>query len=241
MSHDIEKALAYQVKKEIAQRYFRLRKLIEDDSNNLKELIKQLNEIYHKDIKESLLRIYSLLIDEELIKEFVSKLGLSHIPFLKEFKELSQEDKKRLLKNIKGSGWFKINKYSNKLIKAYEDFYEKWQDYFDLKEEILDELAIVKEELDHFKKNYSLDEIMHFLRGLNLEDEAMKGALGAGIDVRKSDSFDQEMALDVDLKRLMSSIPELDKIPPVEKISKTLKKLAKKAYFKNKKALSDLI
>ncbi len=241
MSHDIDKALAYQVKKEIAQRYFRLRKLIEDDSTNLQKLIKRLNEIYQNDIKKSLLRIYSLLIDEELIKEFILKLGLTHIPFLKEFKNLSYEEKKKLLKDIEGGGWFKIGRHSNKILKSYEDFYRKWQKYFDLREEVFDELAIVKEEIEHFKKNYSLDEIMHFLKGLNLEEEAMKASLGSGIDVKKTNSLDSEMAIDIDLKKIMESIPKLDKIPPLEEISSILKKLARRAYLHHKKDISKLI
>ena len=68
--------LADEIKRDIAERYFGFRKLIEEDTIALKDKIKLHSFILEKRISFDLVRIYVLLKDENLIKEFLDLIGL---------------------------------------------------------------------------------------------------------------------------------------------------------------------
>ncbi len=241
MSYDIEKALAYQIKKEIAQRYFRIRKLIEDDSTNAKALLTQLEKIYSDKIKQAFFRIYTLLIDKELIEEFVKLLDLEAPPFWEEFSALDESQKEQLLDGLEHHGWFKEKRYLNLLFDTYKELFKEWKEYYDLREETLDELRLVKEEVDQFTRNYSLDDIMQFLRGLDVGDEATSKALGRTMEGRRLGEFDQKLSVVEDLEGLFERVPKLGKIPDPESIEPALKKIGKEAFLRHQKELEKFL
>ena len=241
MSYDIEKALAYQVKKEIAQRYFRLRKLIEDDSANLNRLLDELNGIYVNKIRPALFAIYSLLMDKDLIEEFSKTVGIEEPPFLSEFLELSEKERAALVSDLHPHGWFKESRFLSLLKNAYEKLYERWLEYHDLREETLDELALVREEIEQFKKNYSLDEIMQFLRTLNMEDTDTAKAIGRTVEGRKLGDFDTKLGFSQDIEGLSKKVPRLDSIPKPEVILPKLEALGEMAYMRHKDKVSEIL
>ncbi|NPA95746.1 MAG: hypothetical protein GXO58_10020 [Thermodesulfobacteria bacterium] len=240
MSYDIEKALAYQIKKEIAQRYFRLRKLIEDDSANVQQMLQRLNETYQSQIKPAFFKIYGLLASKDLIEKFSNILGLETPPFLEEFLKNNDLERPILPQDLDRRGWFKESRFTNLLLDAYEELFKKWQDYNDQREEVLEELDIVKEEVEQFTRNYSLDEIMHFLRTLNMEDETTSKTLGRTIEGRKLGELDKKLSFSRDIKELYKQVPDLETIPEPKNIKNQLERLAHEAYSRHKEKLDDL-
>jgi len=241
MSYDIEKALAYQLKKEIAERYFKLRKLIEDDTSNAKVLLERLNSIYQKRIRPAILRIYVLLSDHDLIREFAGLLGLKNPPFLEEYLKLSNLEKHKLIEELEPHGWFKESRFLNMLLDSYRQLYREWEQYHELREEVLDELQIVKEEIDQFTRNYSLDEIMQFLRTLDIENEGASRALGKVVEGRQMGEFDKRLGFSQDINELFNKVPELDAISTPESVERHLKELGKKAYERHGGEFSNLL
>jgi len=75
MKNNVEDFLAVELKREIAERYFGFRKMIEEDNLDLTEKIKYQLSILETRISYELIRIYILLKDEELIKEFMNLTG----------------------------------------------------------------------------------------------------------------------------------------------------------------------
>ena len=241
MSYDIEKALAYQLKKEIAERYFALRKLIEDDTSNAKVLLERLDSVYRKRIRPAILRIYVLLSDEDLIREFSNLLGLKSPPFLEEYLKLSKHEKRKLIEELEPHGWFKESRFLNMLLDSYKQLYREWEQYHELREEVLDELQIVKEEMDQFTRNYSLDEIMHFLRTLDIEHESASRALGKVVEGRKMGEFDKRLGFSQDINELFNKVPELDALSTPEFVEKDLKDLGKMAWKRHQDEFSNLL
>ena len=241
MSYDIEKALAYQLKKEIAERYFALRKLIEDDTSNAKVLLERLDSVYRKRIRPAILRIYVLLSDEDLIREFSNLLGLKSPPFLEEYLKLSKHEKRKLIEELEPHGWFKESRFLNMLLDSYKQLYREWEQYHELREEVLDELQIVKEEMDQFTRNYSLDEIMHFLRTLDIEQENASRALGKVVEGRKMGEFDKRLGFSQDINELFNKVPELDALSTPEFVEKDLKDLGKMAWKRHQDEFSNLL
>ncbi len=240
MCPDIEKALAYQVRKEIAQRYFRIRKLIEEDSANVQKMIHELVQIYEDKLSPALIRIYALLVDEDLIEEFLETAGWKDRPFLDDYIIHSDNIRRRLLKGIEPHGWFKSSRFTNLILDSYKDLYDKYLEFDDLREEILDELAVVKEEMKQFESNYSLDEIMSFLRNLNFEDESTVRALGKNIDSSKMDELEKKLAFP-DISKLEEQMPEVPKLPKPDQIRDRLKDLAHKAFERHGDELGKLL
>ncbi len=241
MSYDIEKALAYQLKKEIAERYFALRKLIEDDTSNAKMLLERLDNVYKKRIRPAILRIYVLLSDEDLIREFASLSGLKNPLFWEEYLGLSNTEKRQLIEELEPHGWFKESRFLNMLLDSYKQLFREWEQYHELREEVLDELQIVKEEVDQFTRNYSLDEIMQFLRTLDIDNESTSKALGKIVEGRKMGEFDKKLGFSQNIDELFNKIPELDKIPRPESVERQLKDLGKKAYERHGEEFSNLL
>jgi hypothetical protein len=94
MAHDIDQMLSFEVKKEIADRYFGFRKLIEEDIQDYDNQVLLSFRRLEQKIGFDLVRLYILLKDRELIHEFfqVSNLDerLFFDPYLTESETIKQ-------------------------------------------------------------------------------------------------------------------------------------------------------
>ena len=104
MKPNVEDILAVELKREIAERYFGFRKMIEEDTLDLTEKIKYQLSILEKRISYELVRIYILLKDEKLIHDFMELTGweekLYYDPYITE----SPTIRKKVFKGIKIRG-----------------------------------------------------------------------------------------------------------------------------------------
>ncbi len=240
MCPDIEKALAYQVRKEIAQRYFRIRKLIEEDSENVTRMIEDLVRVYEDKLGPAMIRIYALLMDKDLIERFLKELGWEGLPFFDDHIVHSENIRKRLLQGMEPHGWFKSSKFTNLVMDSYRKLYEEYLEFDDLREDILDELAVVKEEIAQFTRNYSLDEIMSFLRNLNFEDESTVKALGKNIDSSKMGELEKKLAFP-DISEIEDRMPNVPKLPKPDDIEGRLKALAHEAFERHRDEINEIL
>gem|GEM_PF-640560 len=235
MAQDIGKALAYQVKREIAERYFGIRKIIEDDSANLQQLISRLKELYNG-LAVPLLRIYILLGEQDLAEEFCSLVGWKdQLPFFDREKVAGMDETvlRELFENRRPAGWFATSKYADLLLDAYRDLYRHYLKYRDLLEETEDELAVVQEEINMFRSNYSLDDILTFLSELDRTDMGVSASLESEITPTKRMELEKKMALP-SLDEIRANIPELPDFPEPDQIKSALKTLAKAAYNRDR-------
>ena len=240
MTQDIEKALAYQVKREMAERYFGMRRLIERDIGNLRTMIKELDDIYRQKIGPALTRIYSLLMGEEFINEFLQLCGWKVKPFWELYIRESEKMKIQALKAVKSHGWLKSSRFSNLLVDSYRVLYDSYLAFNGVREEVLDEIAVVQEEISRFSHNYSLDEIMSFLRGLSPEDESAVSVFGKNIDSSKMGELEERLAFE-DVSVLEDEIPSLPRLPEPEEIEDRIKDMAHRVYERYKDDISRLV
>ena len=120
MQPNIEDILSYEIKKELADRYFGFRKLIEEDTLDLNEKIRQHSIILEKRICFELVRVYTLLKDEELINRFIDLTGwkerLYYDPYLTE----SPTIRKRVFQGVKMRGLTRAGRFKNLLLDSYD-------------------------------------------------------------------------------------------------------------------------
>ena len=82
MIHDMEDMLSFEIKKEIADRYFGFRKMIEDDSVQYNQHIQHAYRQLENEVGFDLIRLYILLGRESLIHDFFRLTGLRDQVFL---------------------------------------------------------------------------------------------------------------------------------------------------------------
>ncbi len=232
MDSDISKALTYQVKKEIAERYFGTKKLIEEDITNLKNLIDELNDRYEKRLGPAFVRIYSLLMDDDIIEQFFDMTGWEQKPFYDSYVKESVTIRRRLLEKMRSHGWMKKSKFSNMVFDAYRMLYKEYQPIEDLLSEIDEEKAVIKEELKIFKNKYSLDEIMSFVRNLDFEGQGMSKVMGGKVDIIDTDKIAQMTRVE-DIEELDKGLPYLHTLPEPDIVEDEIRELAGITYSRH--------
>ena len=222
MEQDISKVLTYQIKKELADRYFGSRAAIERDKKNLEKMIQDLRAFYEEHIGRDIIRLYVLLRSESLIDGFLEAVGWENRPFFDEYVIESRNIRKILLKNVKVRGWIQRSKYVHLLLDSYKRLFKDSEQFHEKREEIIDEAMIIAEEIKQFKRTFSLDEIMGFLKSLDSGD-MLSNVLGDNLP--RTGDLESRLVI-ADLPDIQSLIPNMPHLPPPEKIERLLKDFA---------------
>jgi len=227
VEQDIGKALAYQIKREIAERYFGYRKTIEEDRQALEAMIPGLRFLYKQKIGKDVIRIYVLLRDMNLIDEFLSLAGWKSRPFFDQYTVESGTIREQLPKNIELHGWTAHSRFTNLLLDSYERLYLDTFEYREKLDEVLEEAQVIDEEVRQFKEKFSLEEIMSFLNTLDRRDD-LAGVLGENLPAGRAEDLSSRLDLLPvgDLEKLLPKVPEL---PVPNKVRGSLRDLAHRA------------
>jgi hypothetical protein len=227
MHSDIDDVLAFELKKEIADRYFGFRKMIEEDKMELSEKIRQHSLILEKRIVFELVRIYILLADEKLINEFTSLIGweqtLYYDPYLAESPTISE----RVFKGIEKRGITKAGRFKNLFFDSYERLEIHVDQYRQQLQALIDSREVITEEIELFYKKNDIGNIMCFLRGLNSCASAgpMLGSIEAGLH----NDHEKKMRVEPPLP-IEQQLPTIHPLVSLGSIRKKLRKLVDRAY-----------
>ena len=233
MEHDICAFLSYEVKKEIADQYFGFRKLIEEDKEALQNKVRQQERILLKEIGFNLVRIYLLLRDEGLIKQFLMLTGLEEQIFYDDYFLHSPTIEHRVFAGIKTRGLTQAGRFKRLLLDCYEELEKNVADYREQYLRLLEEQALLEEEIEVFYRKHDISCILDFLR--KMDDAGGNGtkSLEWGNDgMQGSESFAAKMRIrpPEPLENILLMIPPLTPLP---RIRNELRNLAEKAYALN--------
>ena len=239
MKPSFEDIMAVELKREIAQRYFGFRKMIEEDKLDLMEKMKHQLSILEKRISFELIRIYILLEDDVLIQHFMELTGWEERLFYEPYITESETIRKKVFKGIKIRGLTRGGRFKNLVFDAYERLVEHVGHYRENLEEIETSREIINEEIDLFYRENDIGNIMGFLRAMD-SNGGNEDSMGISPTAGSTDSFEHKMRVEepppID--------PELIAIPPLiplPNISRELKNLADKAFkLHGGKILADL-
>jgi hypothetical protein len=227
MQPTIEDILSYEIKKELADRYFGFRKLIEEDTLDLNEKIRQHSIILEKGICFELVRIYSLLKDEELINRFIGLTGwkerLYYDPYLTE----SPTIRKRVFQGHKKRGLTKAGRFKNLLLESYDRLVIQVDQYRQKMQELIENRELIDEEIKLFYRQNDIVTIMSFLRNLDISQTS--GSIGGGSEAGLNDAYTEKMRVKppLPIEQQLPIIPPLLRRPHIHR---ELKKLADRAY-----------
>jgi hypothetical protein len=228
MPEDIAKALAYQVKRDIAEQYFGSRKAIEEDIEAFKDALAQADKFYNEKIGPDLIRIYDILSDSELVRQFMKMAGFGdETPFYKEY----ASGRMRVEEWPSSHGWTAFSRLLNRLIDSYRWLYRDTMKYRAMLDDLKDEALVIKEEVKGFHGRFALDEIMGFINTLDRDE--LSHVLGENLRGGELEALNANLQISgpPEPEEALNMMPDL---PQPDRIKGLLKALARDAYKKHK-------
>jgi hypothetical protein len=220
----IENILSFEVKKEIAERYFGFRKIIEEDSMAYLEKAQDTSVMLEHGIGCELVRIYSLLHRESLIEEFIE---LTHLPerfFFEDFMT-TLPGKEQLFSGRQIRGFTRKGCLHNMFFDAYIQLYNHVLEYREVYLKLVESHETICAQIQLFYRKNDIHTILHFLRGL-------EGGSAQHVSV----SFNSESRDELERKMriyppppVTELLPDVPAIPAEKSIRKELKNLVVKA------------
>ncbi len=238
MEEDVAKALAYQVKRELAERYFGFRKLIEEDTAKYFHLLKETKKRFEDKMAREFSRIYIMLRDKDLIDRFLKLTNFSKAFFYDENLFTSKNTIQELFKDLKVKGWTSKGRFKNLFLDIYHRLYKILEEYTEAFQELEVESEIINEEIKQFKEKFDLTEIMSFLK--TFEPSPELASLGQP-EFRESVSA---LEKELEIGRVPSPdtfLPKTGLPPSPEKIHSELARLAKESWKRHRQEAKELL
>ncbi len=224
---DFATSLAFEIKKDIADRYFGFRKIIEEDSTNYQQEIIDAALALERHIGFDLLRIYTLLQDDQLIQEFYQLTKLGDVLFFDSYISESPTIRKRLLADQPVRGFFKKTRFRNMFFTIYETLRDHIDDYRLRIANLAEDHEVIAEEIDLFYKKNDISGIMLFLRDLD-GSSTTSGPMSGAITGNSAVEMEQKMRLHPP-EPVEKILPVLPPLPEKGSIRAELTALANKA------------
>ncbi len=238
MQPNIAEALAFEIKQELANRYFGFRKLIEEDKLDLADKIHQHTFILEKRISFDLIRIYILLRDEGLIGEFLALANIPEQLFYDPYLAESETIRQRVFAGLSIRGLTRKGCFAN----TVTDSYLRLVEHVELYREKFAELEATRDEINaeiaHFYRNNDLGSILSFLRSLG--DAGLSGAMQGGMEPAMAMDLDRKLRIEP--PELVSSyLPVLPPLPPLATINMELHSLIDRAFSRQGQDIHDYL
>ena len=226
---DLNTTLAFEVKKEIADRYFGFRKIIEEDTNAYQKNIIAGAMVLEEKIGFDLVRLYVLLQDNSLINDLFRITGLGEILFYDQYISKSPTIRKRVLADFPVHGLTRKRRFQNMFFDIYDSLEQDVADYRDHILELAEDQETIKEEINLFYQKNDINGIMLFLRGMDGTTPGSSGPMAGAIDTDNAITMEQKLRLQPP-GPVEKFLPILAPIPPAKKIQNELRGLVDTAF-----------
>lgn len=226
---DLNYTLAFEVKKELADRYFGFRKIIEEDTNAYQQnIIASALELENK-IGFDLVRLYVLLRDNVLINDLFKITGLGKVLFYDQYITKSPTIRKQVLKDIHVHGLTRKWRFQNMFFDLYDSLEKHVAEYRQNILDLAEDRETIKEEINLFYQKNDISGIMLFLRGMDGEAPGSSGPMAGAIDTDNIITMEEKMRIQPP-QPVEKILPILSPIPPAKQIKKELQKLIDTAF-----------
>jgi hypothetical protein len=225
---DFAQTLTFEVKKDIAERYFGFRKIIEEDSSAYQKQVIESALLLESKIGFDLLRIYALIQKDSLIQRFYAITKLGDILYFDSYVSASPTIRKELLKNQPVHGFFRKSRFRNMFFDLYQLLRDHVNDYRSRISSLVEEHEVIEEEIKLFYQKNDISGIMLFLRSLD-GDEGTSGTMSGGINGSSGISMEQKMRLQAP-KAVEKFLPTLQSLPRPADIRDELTEIMNMAY-----------
>lgn len=227
MTSDISQFLNYEIKKELADRYFGFRKLIEEDKAHLEKDIYHHTRTVGQRIVVDLNRIYIMLQDEELIRRFLEITGLEEKFYYDPYILTAPNLRSRIFAGVKTWGLTASGRFKHLFMETYEKLTQDVADYREKYAELVNSQETIEEEIKIFYRQNDISTIMGFLRAMEAVDTG--GSMEGAIDTGLSEHIAKKMRVTPPVQ-VSGEIPSIPPLVPLPQVKKELKMLAEAAF-----------
>jgi hypothetical protein len=237
MTDDFISAMTQEVKEEVINNYLYERRLIEEQSNYIKELAEhtaQLQEMLFRRFA----RMYDLLLKPEFINEFVFLLGLKEVPFKDRIAD--EPEYRKDVRLIKVRSLTDRSKFKKLLIESYRRL-DKWNNqYLEAYRNLLEECKAVNYNLKKFEDNHDLLTILNFLKNMDIEAIAKKHFMGDNFAPEEIASIEKTLRFKAVSIEQFNLMPPQD-LPELADIKARIASLANSVYDRCSEKMKTLI
>ncbi len=226
---DIDKMLSFEVKKEIADRYFGFRKMIEEDITSHEEMVETALNQLKKKVADDLTRLKTLLKYPEINLLFLKTSGLEETEKIISRPEFAVDMKKADFTHIRPHGITRKGRFRNMLFSIYDELSNSINSYGKLYKQIDEEQQTICEEIKLFYQKNDLSIIMDFLRHLDGPGSYKTGSMEGGLTPKTGETLEKKMRV-TPPPPVGNTLPILPAPHSVEKIRKKLKQIADTAW-----------
>jgi hypothetical protein len=219
---DIDKVLAYEIKKDIADRYFSFRKMIEEDSTAYVTSILEATVELEASVGLDLIRLYILLGEPVLIKEFQDLTGIADDLFYDPYICSSPTIKNRLFAGLPVKGLTRKSRFKHLFFTLYQRVQEQSVKYQQTRNQLAEDQETISEQIKLFYRKNDLQNILSFLRSLDHNDQ--HASLQTGAPNSEGGNLESRMHL-TPPEAPAHLLPDVPVLPPLEKIKKRLQPL----------------
>ena len=219
--------LALEIKKEMADRYFGFRKLIEEDKLDFSEKARQYSFILEKRIIFDLIRIYILLQTEPLVQRFLALIALPPTLFYDPYLTESPTIRARAFEGVRLHGLTRAGRFGNLFFDCYGRLEAHVEQYREKFAELQGYQKEINEEIDAFYRKNDLGTIMGFLRALGDEDRT--GGMAGGMETGMAQDLENKMRIEPQLP-VEHYLPIMPPLPALSSIRGELKKLVQESF-----------
>lgn len=167
---DITEILAFEVKKEMADRYFGFRKQIEDDTAAYTRRLTISSLELENKIGYTLILLYILLHRKSLISSFVTLVGLPQDLFYDPYILESPTIRKRVFAGRGCRGFTRKQRFFNLFLDTYDNLVHLVEEYRETLEELTEEQETIREQINLFYRKNDIETILGFIRRLESPD-----------------------------------------------------------------------
>ncbi|MFO7761923.1 MAG: hypothetical protein ACQES8_07305 [Thermodesulfobacteriota bacterium] len=229
MNKDFDRDIGFEVKKDIADRYFDFRRLIEEDTRNYEDRVRASSALLEQKVGFDMIRLYILLKDQQLIREFLELTGLKQMIFYDPGLNESETIKKKAFKDRNVKGLTRKNRFINMVFDTYQDLGRHIEEYREILKELAEEREYIADEIKAFYDRNDLSAIMGFMRGLEDSSLCKTSSMEGGLNPKSYDHLEQKMKL-TPPQPVEELLPIIPRLPPLSEIKSRLKKIIDRAW-----------
>jgi hypothetical protein len=234
---DFTKALTFEIKKDIADRYFGFRKRIETESNQYLEKLQTAGKEKTGEIIADVERMHCLLRKDDLFRSFIDFTGLpealtSSMACSMACSTVNPQCPSQwqmLFAGQKGKGLTRRRRYRNLVYSIYSSLADKIAAYRDIFMRLEEEHEDICKEIDSFYRKNDLSGILNFLREIDNPGGFHSGILQADRASLAGRDMDQELRIKPP-PPVTSRMHSLAQPPPLQQAKSALDRLLNQAF-----------
>ena len=226
---DLTQFLAFEVKKEMADRYFGFRKQIEDDTTAYHSKLAAVSKELENTIGQDLTRIYILLQKEELIKKFLALVNLPENFFYDPYTISSPTIRRRIFAGLGCRGLTRRSRFTRFFHETYRILSAHVFEYIQKLKELEDEQREIEQQIRLFYRKNDIDSMLGFIRQIDGPDASTIGLMQGGPEFFAN----QQLSNSLRIKPPAApdgQIPVLAPLPDSVTISAQIENLIDEAY-----------